>query len=220
MAEVRLANAEYREGKITEALERLERDGRITAAESAEQAIDLLTCAWYAERQRRHSEPSRRPSSMTAEHHFERVVLNARARVLLQADGTLSGRALTAAGLSFQRGDEVITRLGDYDLRAEGAPRRSWVRNGSLGVVRAIAEDHLVVEFERWGTVVVPLEYIEREVAPGIRGAPQHAYALTTHAAQGSTYAVAAPLIADASSRSRPRQRACKPIACGKHRVV
>ena len=201
MAEVRLANAEYREGKISEALERLERDGRITEAESAEQAIDLLTCAWYAERERRRSDPDRRPSSMTAEHHFERVALNARARVLLQADGTLSGSELNAAGLSFQRGDEVIARIGDHDLRADGAPRRSWVRNGSLGVVREVANDHLVVEFERWGTVVVPQEYIEREVAPGIRGALQHAYALTTYAAQGSTYAVASPLITDASSR-------------------
>ncbi|HUZ80786.1 MAG TPA: MobF family relaxase, partial [Gaiellaceae bacterium] len=189
MAEVRLANAEYREAKITEALERLERDGRITEAESAEQAIDLLTCAWYAERERRRADPDRRPSSMTAEHHFERIALNARARVLLQADGTLSGRELTAAGLSFQRGDDVIARIGDHDLRADGAPRRSWVRNGSLGVVRGVAKDHLVVEFERWGEVVVPQEYIEREVAPGVRGALQHGYALTTHAAQGSTFA-------------------------------
>ena len=93
MAEVRLANAEYREGKITEALERLRRDGRITEAESADEAYDLLTCAWYAERQKRVAEPERRWSAMTAEHHFERRELNVRARALLADDGTLRARA-------------------------------------------------------------------------------------------------------------------------------
>jgi ATP-dependent exoDNAse (exonuclease V) alpha subunit len=202
MAEVRLANAEYREGKITEALDRLARDGRITEAESAEQALDLLTCAWYVERQRRLDEPGRRASSMTAEHHFERVALNARARSLLQADGTLAGRTFSVGRLEFQRGDEVIARVGDRSLRAAGATRREWVRNGSLGIVREVHDAHLVVDFDRWGRVVVPANYIDQDVAPGIRGGLQHAYALTTHAAEGSTYAVAVPLLTDASSRA------------------
>ena len=201
MAEVRLANAEYRAGKITEALARLEHDGRITEAESAEEAFDLLSSSWYVERCRRLQMPGRKPTSMTAEHHFERIELNARARALLKADGTLSGPELVAAGLSFQCGDEVIARIGAHDLRAEGAARSSWVRNGSLGVVRRVESDSLVVDFERWGRVVVPSSYIEREVAPGIRGALQHAYALTTYAAEGSTFAVAVPLLTDASSR-------------------
>ena len=76
-------------GRITEALERLRRDGRITEAESADEAYDLLTCAWYAERKQARS-PSRSAgrSAMTAEHHFERRELNVRARALLADDGT------------------------------------------------------------------------------------------------------------------------------------
>jgi conjugative relaxase-like TrwC/TraI family protein len=200
MAEVRLANAEYREGKITEALERLRRDGRITEAESADEAYDLLTCAWYAERQKRVADPERRWSAMTAEHHFERRELNARARELLADDGTLKGPELTVSGLSFRSGDEVIARITDRSLRAEGAPRDAHVRNGSLGTVVEVHEHGGVVDFERWGRVVVPLSYLERKISPGIVGGLQHAYALTSHAAQGKTFAVAAPLVTDAST--------------------
>jgi conjugative relaxase-like TrwC/TraI family protein len=200
MAEVRLANAEYREGKVTEALERLRRDGRITEAESADEAYDLLTCAWYAERSKRVAEPERRWSAMTAEHHFERRELNVRARALLADDGTLSGPELRVAELSFRSGDEVIARITDRSLRTEGAARDAYVRNGSLGTVVDVHEHGVVVDFERWGRVAVPLSYLERKVSAGIVGGLQHAYALTSHAAQGKTFAVAAPLVTDASS--------------------
>jgi hypothetical protein len=200
MAEVRLANAEYREGKITEALERLRRDGRITEAESAEEAYDFLTCAWYAERQRRVTEPRRRWSAMTAEHHFERRELNTRARALLTSDGTLQGPELTVAGLSFRSGDEVIARVTERSLRAADVPRDAYVRNGSLGTVVEVQEHGLVVHFDRWGRVAVPRAYLERQVSPGVVGGLQHAYALTTHSAQGHTFAGASPLMSDASS--------------------
>ena len=60
MAEVRLALDEYRAGMIAEALDRLERDGRIAEASSPSEAYDLLACAWYAERQRRLAIPHAR----------------------------------------------------------------------------------------------------------------------------------------------------------------
>ena len=202
MAEVRLANEEYREGKIAEALERLDRDGRIKEAETSEEAFDLLACAWYAERQRRGETPDRRKTSMTAEHHFERVALNARARALLKADGTLAGQEIVVAGNAFQVGDEVIARLGDRDLRADGARRDQWVRNGSLGRVAVVREGEVVVDFERWGNVTVSRAYLETGLSGGVRGGLQHSYTLTTYAAQGATFAIAAPLITDASSRA------------------
>lgn len=200
MEDVRLANAAYRENKITEALEYLAANGRITEAASAEEAYDLLACAWYAERKHRIAEPNRRRSAMTAEHHFERRELNDRARALLSADGTLRGPELYVSSISFRSGDEVIARMADRSLRAEGARRDAYVRNGSLGTVIAVHEDEVLVDFERWGHVRVPLDYLTRKVSPGIVGALQHSYALTTHAAQGETYALASPLITDASS--------------------
>jgi hypothetical protein len=178
----------------------LRRDGRITEAESADEAYDLLTCAWYAERQKRVADPERRWSAMTAEHHFERRELNGRARALLTEDGTLSGPELRVAELLFRSGDEVMARIADRSLRAEGAARNAYVRNGSLGTVVEVHEHGVVVDFERWGRVAVPLSYLERNVSAGIVGGLQHAYALTSHAAQGKTFAVAAPLVTDASS--------------------
>lgn len=70
---------------------------------------------------------------MTAEHHAERRELNLRARALLVADGTLTGPELCVAGLAFRAGDEVIARVPNRELRAEGANRNAYVRNGSLG---------------------------------------------------------------------------------------
>jgi hypothetical protein len=137
---------------------------------------------------------------MTAEHHFERRELNVRARALLADDGTLSGPELRVAELSFRSGDEVIARITDRSLRTEGAARDAYVRNGSLGTVVDVHEHGVVVDFERWGRVAVPLSYLERKVSAGIVGGLQHAYALTSHAAQGKTFAVAAPLVTDASS--------------------
>jgi len=200
-AEVRLALDEYRDGMISEAIDRLEQDGRIAEASSFEEACDLLTCAWYAERERRVDDPSRKLSSMTADHHHERRELNRRARAMLKADGTLAGPELEVDGIGFQVNDEVIARIAAHDLRAEGAGKDRWVRNGSRGVVREVAADHLLVDFERWGSVVVPVRYIEAEVVPGVRGGLMHSYALTTHAAQGATMAAAMPLISDASTR-------------------
>jgi conjugative relaxase-like TrwC/TraI family protein len=201
MEQVRLANKEYREGKIAEALERLRRDGRITEAESAEEAYDLLVCAWYAERQKRAADPTRRRSAMTAEHHFERRELNARAKALLVADRTLTGPEHTVTDCSFRAGDEVIARITDRSLRAVGGGRDSYVRNGSFGIVAKVRKNGLIVDFERWGRVSVPRDYLERNIAPGVRGGLQHAYALTTHSAQGATFAIAAPLMTDVSSR-------------------
>ena len=137
---------------------------------------------------------------MTADHHFERRELNGRARALLTGDGTLQGPELTVAGLSFRSGDEVIARVTERSLRAADARAYAYVRNGSLGTVVEVQEHGLVVHFDRWGRVAVPRAYLERQISPGVVGGLQHAYALTTHSAQGHTFAGASPLMSDASS--------------------
>lgn len=138
---------------------------------------------------------------MTAEHHVERRELNARARVLLAADGTLKGPVLTVGDFSYRSGDEVIARITDRSLREVGGERDSYVRNGSLGSVADVRKNGLLVDFERWGRVSIPLDYLERSVSPGVVGGLQHAYAITTHSAQGETFALAAPLMTDVSGQ-------------------
>lgn len=113
---------------------------------------------------------------MTAEHHFERRELNIRARALLASDGTFFGPELRVGELSFRAGDEVIARVADRSLRAEGVERDAYVRNGSLGRVKSVQDESLIVDFERWGRIEVPISYIEQKLPSGVAGGLQHAY--------------------------------------------
>lgn len=202
MAEVRLALTEYRDHQVAEALARLDADQRIVTAPSAAELLDTLAADWYAERQRQLADPTIEPSSMTAAHHDERRELTDRARALLQADGTLSGPELVTRAGRFQAGDEVVAKRPTPDLRPEGGGYESRVKNGIRGTVVDVGTDHLVIDFEHRGEIRVPRTYIEHEVAPGVRGGLLHAYCLTTHTAQGDTYAKSHHLGSDRSSRA------------------
>jgi len=205
MAEVRLALGEYREGKITQALERLRRDDRVVEAPSADELLDTLVADWFVDRQRRQHDPSLAPSSMVADHHVERRELNRRARAVLAAAGELSGPSLDVGDVSYQVGDEVMAVTQDPALRSGAG--RSQVRNGERGRVSEVLHDGpggspaLVVAFERRGDVVVPHESLTRRVRPGVVGSVAHSYALTSFAAQGETYEAGRHLASDASSR-------------------
>jgi conjugative relaxase-like TrwC/TraI family protein len=203
LAEVRRAIREYREGCIDAALARLTLDQRTVEARSAGELLDRLVADWYLDRQLRALEPIRLASSMVAEHHTERRELNARARALLTEDGTLSGPVLSVAGQELQAGDEVICRTGDRSLFPEGRPER-YLRNGTRGTIVAVADRRsaLVVDFAGRGRIEVPAEFLGRPLRIGATGGLTHAYALTSHAAQGATFETARHLASDASSRA------------------
>lgn len=203
MAEVRLALADYRDGQIAKAIERLDNDQRIITADTADELLDALVSDWYVDRQARADDPTRSESSMIAEHHFERRELNNRARALLAADGTLTGPVLEAGDQSFQSGDIVIARAQDRSLRPDGGGRGSHVRNGTRGTVLEVhagpGREGLLVDFDRKGQVFVPRSFVETEVRRGVTGGLTHAYALTSHAAQGETYEAGRHLATDRS---------------------
>jgi conjugative relaxase-like TrwC/TraI family protein len=206
LAAVRAALEDYRDGKVTAALQRLHDDGRVVEANAPKELLDRLVADWYADRQQRHERPELPASSMVAEHHNERLQLNQRARAFLTADGTLAGPALTVGEVQFQAGDEVIARLQDRQLRPAGGGRQSYVRNGTRGVVVDVigsgtAEPGLLVDFEGRGVVEVPWRYLTAEVRPGVHGGLAHSYALTSYAAQGETYEAARHLATERSSR-------------------
>jgi hypothetical protein len=138
---------------------------------------------------------------MVAEHHRERRELNDRARALLAADGTLTGPALAVDDIEFRAGDEVIARAQDRSLRPAGGNRMSFVRNGTRGTVLAVTEHGLQVDFAGRGPIDVPVEFLDREIRPGVRGGLAHSYCLTSHAAQGETYEAARHLGTDRSTR-------------------
>lgn len=194
MADVRLANADYRNGRIAEAIARLDANKRIVTAPSTGELLDALTADWYLD-QHIHRD---RPSRMIAEHHTERRALNARAQALLRADGTLIGPGVTIGEASFHVGDRVIARAANRHLHPAGEPK-SYVRNGTTGTITAIDDAHLTVDFDHRGPVAVPHAWLTSELRPGVAGGLAPAYAVTSHAAQGDTYAAGRMLTNDNS---------------------
>ncbi len=204
MDQVRLASVDYAAGRISEAMERLRRDRRIVEADSPEELLDALVADWYLDRIHRRAHPEVPPSSMMADHHTERRELNARARALLTGDGTLSGPLLELGGQSFQAGDEVVAMEQNRRLRPEGPGAGEFVRNGERGaVVEVHPGEHpgVVVDFERRGRVALGDEDLARQIRPGVVGTIAHAYAVTSHMAQGETYQAGRHLSTDASRR-------------------
>jgi hypothetical protein len=202
MHEVRLALTDYRDGRIADALNRLDRDDRIVSADNADELLDHLVADWYVDR--RLTETDGGPvSSMVAEHHSERRELNRRARTLLTADGTLHGPVLDAAGTLLQAGDEVIARRPDRALRPASGDRHSYVRNGTRGRVVRVDLHHrsVTVDFDQRGHIDVPWAYLTAPLRPGVTGGLAHSYALTSHAAQGETYRAGRHLATDRSTR-------------------
>ncbi len=187
MADVRLANAEYRAGRIAEAIDRLEANDRIVTAPSSAELLDQVAADWYVD-QRTHPDAG---SRMMAEHHRERRALNMRAQALLKADGTLAGPGVEIGEAIFHVGDQVIARRPNRDLYPAGDPK-AYVRNGTPGTVTAIegkpGKERLVVDFEHRGPIAVSREWLTCEIRPGVIGGITPAYAVTSHAAQGDTY--------------------------------
>lgn len=205
LGNLRLALQEYREGLIAEAMGRLHADDRVVLADTAEALLDQLAADWWVDREARRAQPGRASSSMVAEHHRERRALNARARVMLATAGELCGPALEVASHEFRAGDEVICRAPAKHLHPPGQPRR-YLRNGTRGVVVAVHLDgprsDIAVDFEHRGSIRVPLDFLAKELRPGVIGGLTYSYALTSHAAQGHTHDAARTLATDSSSRA------------------
>ena len=170
--EERLAVADYREGRVAEALARYDAAGKVVRSKTARESLDAMARDWYADRQGGIDEP------MIAGPNALRRQLNARARALLKADGTIAGAGLVVGGTEFCVGDEIVTRENSRRLRSPD--QRSFVKNGSRGTVvevdaRKVA---LVVDFTREGRIRLPADYLQR-------GKVEHAYAQTNFLAQG-----------------------------------
>jgi len=196
MAEVRAALGELREGNFREAFARLERDGRVHRSGTTD-PYDEMVREWYAERQLRTADPTRLRSPMAVDRRAARHELNERARALLESDGSLRGPKLVVGHLSYRAGDEVLARITDRELVAPGRSSSEYVRNGSFGIVVGVGDETLDVAFHQWGTLTLPANYLASERNGAM--ALEHAYAITTYLAQGSTFASAITLVTDES---------------------
>ena len=170
----RLAIEEYRAGQIASALARYDDAGSVVRARTAAECFDAMAADWFVALGQGCSDP------MIAGPNSTRRALNARARALLKANGTLNGPALVVAGREFMAGDWVVARKNKPGLRAgEGAP---FVKNGSTGVVAAVnpGAGEIVVHFAAEGRIRVPRSYLNS-------GWVEHGYARTTYGVQGKT---------------------------------
>ena len=110
---------------------------------------------------------------MTTDHHRERRELNALARALLVADGTLDGPVARPARHQLpgrRRGDRPAGRTAP--CAPDGAADRDFVRTGGAGQVvevhlgKELADSAVVVDFDRRGQVVVDHGHLTHRVDP------------------------------------------------------
>ena len=75
-------------------------------------------------------------------------------------------------------GDKVINRENHYDVETPEGEQTS-IYNGSIGIVKVIANNYIVVDFYNEGEVIINYEYY---------GSLELAYAITCHSSQGSQF--------------------------------
>ena len=173
--EDRAAIDDYREGRVAEALARYDDHDRIVRSATAGESFDAMVADWYRQHVTDgHADP------MIAGPNSTRRALNERARVLLKANGELTGEPFLIGGREFMVGDLVVARRNDRSLRGDGD---EFVRNGSAGRVTSLdlRRRRVMVEFEREGTIQLPSRYLDG-------GHLDHGYARTTYGVQGATH--------------------------------
>ncbi len=118
---------------------------------------------------------------MVAKRNAEVERLNEAARGAMREAGRLGAAEIEVGGAPFAVGDQVITRVNDQSLRLYN--RERWrieeVDVDSRSVVLSGIDQRRMVE--------VGAEYLARTNPRGDAPALQHAYAVTTYSAQGST---------------------------------
>lgn len=77
--------------------------------------------------------------------------------------------------------DKIINRENHYDVETPDGVQTS-IYNGSMGVVKEINKNYIIVDFFDEGEIVIPSEYY---------GGLELAYAITCHSSQGSQFKVA-----------------------------
>jgi hypothetical protein len=139
----------------------------ITIHETEIEALLRLVHRWH-EAQREHG---RQAAVMITRDNLTRERLNRAARALLTDDGSLSPDAVMIGGREFAPGDRVIARR-DH--------RGADVDNGSLATIMTVSRDGaMIIETDSGEPRALDADYVAAHL--------EHAYVLTSHAAQGAT---------------------------------
>jgi len=164
-----------REGEGREALSLYRSAERVTVAGNAEERRLAMVEDWW------------KPFSqgedalMVAKRNSEVERLNAIARELAKSEGRLGAEEIEVGGASFTAGDQVITRVND---RAGGIYNRErW----QVAQVDAKQGRIVLDGIDQARRVEVGPDYLSQTSLGGEAPALQHAYAVTTYCAQGTT---------------------------------
>lgn len=200
----RAAVEALREGRIDDALARLDDAGRLHVADNdLDLYVGMLKGWWDA-----HLAGDIHP--MVDRRHRTRRQLNRLARQLLRANGELGDIELRASGdRAFAAGDRIVARMAARHLHVEGRPD-AYLRNGANGTVVDVRPgpnrraDCLIADIDGIGTIEIPRTFFDEHDGPGGRRdvGVDHAYAITSYAVQGATYNTSTSRIDDRASRS------------------
>jgi conjugative relaxase-like TrwC/TraI family protein len=171
-----------RRGDADAALRAYAARGRITVGNDAESTRAGLVRDWWQ---------SGGPEGgvMIAFRRADVADLNRRARAHMSAAGRLGEVTLEVGGWHFAEGDHILLRRND---------RRIGVANGERGVVHAVDPARRTLSVEIGGrTVDLDKAYLDARIGRSV----QPGYAITGHAAQGTTVARAYVLGSEAAYR-------------------
>ncbi len=171
----REAAKRIREGEGREALSLYRSAERVTVAENAEERRVAMVEDWW----RSYSQGE--DALMVAKRNVEVERLNAATRELAKSEGRLGTEEIEVGGAAFAAGDQVITRVND---RAAGIYNRERWQVAEVDAERGRVVLNGVDQVRR---VEVGPDYLSRTTLGGEAPALQHAYAVTTYCAQGTT---------------------------------
>jgi conjugative relaxase-like TrwC/TraI family protein len=164
-----------REGEGREALSLYREAERVVVAPDAAERRAAMVADWWS------SYREGEDALMVAKRNVEVERLNSIAREVLRTEGRLGTEEIEVGGAPFAAGDLLITRVNDR--AAEVFNRERW------RVAEVDAEKGRIVlqGLDKPGRVEVGPDYLERTALNGEAPALQHAYAVTTYCAQGTT---------------------------------
>jgi conjugative relaxase-like TrwC/TraI family protein len=171
----RIAAGRIRAGEGREALGLYESGERVTVAPNAEARREAMVSDWHRSYERGED------AVMVAKRNVEVEKLNAMAREVRRQAGKLEAQEVEVGGAAFAAGDQVITRVND---RAAGIYNRERWR-----IAEVDAAQHRVIldGIDQARRVVVGADYLARTNPYSDSPALEHAYAVTTYSAQGTT---------------------------------
>jgi conjugative relaxase-like TrwC/TraI family protein len=164
-----------REGAGREALSLYRSEERITVSGNAEERRVAMVEGWWQPYSQGED------ALMVAKRNSEVERLNATARELVKSEGQLGSEEIEVGGAAFAAGDQVITRVND---------RAGGIYNRERWEVAAVDAEHgrIVLDgIDQARRVEVGLDYLSQTTLGGDAPALQHAYAVTTYCAQGTT---------------------------------